>query len=62
MLRVKMFADNDHLNLEADINRWLRRRNPRVLRWWFITDGSEFTYLVMAVYRTRGYLAFSFSE
>jgi len=50
-IKIKLFADNDHLNLQHDINTWIKRKRPKVLRWLFVADGSEFTYVVMVVYR-----------
>lgn len=49
-MRVKLFADNDHLNLQHEINVWIRKNHPRVVKWLFVADGSEFTYVVMVVY------------
>ena len=48
---VKLFADNDHLNLQAEINAWVKKNHPKVLRWLFVADGAEFTYCVLVVYR-----------
>lgn len=50
-IKIKLFADNDHLNLQHDINTWIKRKRPRALQWLFVADGSEFTYVVMVVYR-----------
>jgi hypothetical protein len=52
-MRVKLFADNDHLNLQHEINAWIKRHRPRVHRWLFVADGSEFTYVVMVAYKPR---------
>ncbi len=50
-IKTKLFADNDHLNLQHDINTWIKKQRPKVLRWLFVADGSEFTYVVMVVYK-----------
>ncbi len=50
-MQVKLFADNDHLNLQSDINDWLQRNEPQVLSWNFVADGAEFTYCVLVVYQ-----------
>ncbi len=50
-LKIKLFADNDHLNLQADLNAWVGKNEPDVLRWLFVADGAEFTYCVLVVYR-----------
>ena len=49
--KIKLFADNDHLNLQAEINTWVKKHRPKVLQWLFVADGSEFTYCVFVVYR-----------
>ncbi len=50
-LKIKLFADNDHLNLQAEMNAWVKKHRPKVAQWLFVADGSEFTYIVMVVYR-----------
>lgn len=51
LIKVKLFADNDHLNLQHDINLWIKKKRPKVLRWLFVADGAEFTYCVLVVYQ-----------
>lgn len=50
-MKIKLFADNDHLNLQAEINDWLERNAPDVPQWLFVADGAEFVYCVLAVYK-----------
>jgi len=53
-VKVKLFADNDHLNLQQGINDWLERNvTIKVLQWLFVADGAEFTYCVLVVYREQ---------
>ena len=50
-MQVKLFADNDHLNLQSELNAWLKRDAPDVLQWLFVADGAEFTYCVLVVHQ-----------
>jgi hypothetical protein len=49
-MQVKLFADNDHLNLQSELNAWLEKNAPDVLQWLFVADGAEFTYCVLVVH------------
>lgn len=51
-LKIKLFADNDHLNLQSELNAWVEKNQPDILNWLFVADGAEFTYCVLVVYRS----------
>ena len=50
---VELIASNDHLELQMQINAWLRIKRPRRTRFYFVADGAEFTYCVLIVYAPR---------
>ncbi|OPY64127.1 MAG: hypothetical protein A4E56_00181 [Pelotomaculum sp. PtaU1.Bin065] len=51
---VEMFASNDHLELEIQLNAWLRAKRPRkILSIRFVADGAEYTYAVLILYLPR---------
>lgn len=48
---VVVFAENDHNQLQADINHWIRQEKPRRIHSInFVTNGSEYTYTALMLY------------
>jgi len=41
------------MELQMQINAWLRMKRPRRTRFYFVADGAEFTYCVLIVYAPR---------
>lgn len=51
---AEIFAANDHMELELQINAWLRARKPsRILKLSFVADGAAYTYCVLLLYVPR---------
>lgn len=51
-LRTKIFVANTHIDLEARVNRWLRRRRfSKVISWELVADGADFVYTMAFLYR-----------
>lgn len=48
---VKLFASNDHDELEIQINHWLKNRKPsKLINVVSLGDGAEFALNVMIMY------------
>lgn len=51
---VEIFAANEHLELEIQINAWLRTKRPsRIIKLAFVADGTAFTFSVLILYIPR---------
>jgi len=51
---VKLFASNDHLELEMQIATWLRAKKPKIINQVeFVADGAEYTYCVLILFEPQ---------
>lgn len=50
---VEVIASNDHMELQIQINAWLRTKRPKRTRFYFVADGAEYTYCVLIAYVPR---------
>ena len=51
---VKLFASNDHMELELQIQTWLRVKKPKVINQVaFVADGAEYTYCLLFLFEPQ---------
>lgn len=49
--QVRMFASNDHIELEQKLKLWLRSERPKkIIETRFVADGAEYTYCIMVLF------------
>ncbi len=52
--QVRLFASNDHIELEMKLKTWLRSERPkRIIDTRFVADGAEYTYCIMVLYQPQ---------
>lgn len=50
-MMVMLFASNSHLELQKELNTWLRKHRSEIIDVQMVADGAEYTYIVMVLYR-----------
>ena len=52
--KVELLAENNHNDLENEINAWLQAKRPnRIIDIRFVADGAEYTYCTLILYVPR---------